>query len=240
LAEDFHQSVLTGSATTTEATTDTIPQPTAERIKAVEQLFFNLWGRLIEPTLSRDSRLTAADGYEIVGGLARHLASYDGPLEDEPFQSWAAETVTLPIAFAVFRREHSKAVLKGVWSVLRNCADLGFEPSTDIPSLENQTWFKVWENLEDWLIPGKAKVSTRLYAMARDQARGWRTNRLRERKKWVSMESFLQKEEAGSPKPKPIILGPGDEGAYLPPEHAGHAGLEAHHIPISDEMFDAT
>jgi hypothetical protein len=237
--KNVKQQTANAVATTTETTTDAIPQPTAERIKAVEQLYFNLWGRLIEPTLSRDSRLTAADGYEIVSGLARHLASYDGPLEDEPFQSWAAEAVTLPIAFAVFRREHSKAVLKGLWSVLRNCGDLGFDAASDIPILENQTWFKVWENLEDWLIPGPAKVSTRLYAMARFQARAWRTERLRERDRWVLFDNFLRKENSGYPKPKPIVLGPGDTDAFALAEVEDDEELFAYDLPVSDEMFGA-
>jgi hypothetical protein len=210
------------------------PQPTAERTAAVEQLFFSLWGRLIEPTLSRDSRLTAADAYQIVEGLARHLQSYRGPLEDEAFQEWAEEAITLPIAFAVLRREHKGAVLKGLWSILGKCTDLGFEPDIDIPSLENQTWFKVWEDLEDWLIPGTAKVSTRLHALAKFQAMAWRTERLRERGKFTSIESFLQHEATGNPKPKPIVLGPGDEDAYLPQTNAGIASYD---LPVSDEMF---
>jgi hypothetical protein len=212
------------------------PQPTAVRIRAVEQLFFSLWGRLIEPTLSRDSRLTAADAYQIVEGLARHLQSYSGPVEDEAFQAWAEEAITLPIAFAVLRQEHKGAVLKGLWSILSKCTDLGFEPDIDIPSLENETWFKVWQNLEDWLKPGKARVSTRLYAWARFQAMAWRTERLRERKKFTSIDSFIQHEATGTLKPKPIVLGPGDEDGHLPQTNAGIASYD---LPVSDEMFRA-
>jgi hypothetical protein len=75
-------------------------------------------------------------------------------------------------------------------------------PSVTVSDLENDTWVYVFLHLEEFTAPGVPKVeggrppklSTRLYAAARFQAMGWRTDRLRDRARFVNNEDAAKVE----------------------------------------------
>lgn len=130
--------------------------------------------------------------------------------QPQPFLSWATSFVRGQAAllqrFYQMRSDYQDVVRKGIWSIGKNVSDLGFT-DRDVAALES----KVWEWLRyDETSPlytkgvakrgrehyanGSAGPSTRLYNYARFQALGWRTERLRQRARFMPFEDFLEAE----------------------------------------------
>ena len=109
------------------------------------------------------------------------------------------------VQFYAVMEQHRAIVRKGIWSVLRQCADLGLDHQT-VRSIEVQVWMKVFLELPQWLAPGysndptkpPASLGTRLYAAARLQALGWRTEQLRYRQRFMQLsilEDMIRRRE---------------------------------------------
>jgi hypothetical protein len=84
------------------------------------------------------------------------------------------------------------AMENGVWSVLKNCADLigGSEDvRAVIDEVVNNTRVKVWEQADSFLSKGTAKLSTRLFGAAKWQAKAWKTETLRHQQRYVELVS---------------------------------------------------
>jgi hypothetical protein len=107
--------------------------------------------------------------------------------------------------FYAVMEQHRAIVRKGIWSIVRHCADLGLDHQT-VRSIEAQVWMKVFLELPKWLAPGysndparpPASLGTRLYAAARMQALGWRTDQLRYRQKFMQLsvlEEIIRRRE---------------------------------------------
>ena len=95
----------------------------ADRTAAVEKLFTNCFGELLDganETLS----LAAWQAQDIVQGLALRLSEYDGALAQEDFLNRALSVIEPAARLAVLMTLCRKAVYEGFWSILRECTDL--------------------------------------------------------------------------------------------------------------------
>lgn len=135
---------------------------------------------------SEDPSLMVYDGDRIVAIMESHLSDYDGQIEDAEFLAWAAEIIKLTIArFAFFyaiRKKYRKCILAGIWPILHKNWDLRDHEDLRFiaQQIEADTLWWVWQHLDDLMIPGTAKLSTRLQARGKIDAMTWRKTRLRE------------------------------------------------------------
>lgn len=155
------------------------------QLAEVEGLYFRNYGRLLDAVLT-DRRLFLGDAQRIVESVARFLPSYDRELNDEAFLAWftevAAEALDKLKWFYDLHEECKRLIYKAMWmSVGRNCeiddhiaADEMPIVSQTVQDLSQELWTWVIENHEKLIIPGPAKLSTRLFARARIIAAAWK------------------------------------------------------------------
>jgi hypothetical protein len=157
--------------------------------KQQQEQLQNLWKRhhdQIRRLASEDPSLMVYDSDRIVAILASRLSDYDGQIEDAEFLAWAAEIIKLTIArFAFFYAIHKKyrrSILAGIWPILHKNWDLRDHRDTRFIArqIEADTLWWIWQHLDDLMIPGTAKLSTRLQARGKIDAMTWRKTRLRE------------------------------------------------------------
>lgn len=157
-------------------------QVTVEKNK-LDELYTQSYSYILD-TILKDRRLLLQDAENLAQSLAAHLDDYDGPIEPEPFRQWA-DGIIAPAAerlstFYRWRHEYRNSVMSGVWSVLRHNLDLdSTNPTAIAERIEQDAWFWVLRNMENLLVPGRAKLSTRLYAQGKFHALTWRKSRLR-------------------------------------------------------------
>lgn len=161
----------------------------AEQLSEAEQLYFRNRGIVCDKILTT-STLYVTDGEAIADLLAGHLPEYDGPFDDEAFVTWAIEVMQPEIDRRTFFnnlcRDHRGSVRAGIWSVLRANLDLKDDESISrvVKTIECNTWVWAWQHIDDLMVPGTAKPSTRIRATAKFQALTWRKDRLREKEKF--------------------------------------------------------
>jgi hypothetical protein len=193
------------------------------RLEALHKLYLQSYSEMWAAAAS-DSNLLIGDADTLLRTVARLLEQYPGPDDDSgAFAQWATETIIQPgvermAAFYVLREQNRKVVFKAIWTVLKVSDDLGVNlPGKQLGTLgeiESEVWTKVFLDLDGWLSPGTstrgrepAKVSTRLYGFARDQALGWQKNQIRHRRKKDIADSVaktlraLQMGATGAKKP---------------------------------------
>lgn len=163
----------------------------SEQIK--EAIFFANH-RYLSDRILENPALTSVDAGCIIEDLARQLHQYDGNVTELGFRHWLTETAKPLVQFYAMKRQYARSVLAGVWSVLSSSADLGIEHNT-LRDLEARVWLKVYLRLPDWLEPGRAALSTRLYAAGRYEARAWRTSRLRDRERFTTLDELVKIED---------------------------------------------
>jgi len=173
-------------------------QTEQDRPKELERLYTQHYGFILDAALA-DRRLLPQDGENIAQILADHLQSYDGTLETEPFQQWILETVSGAVErlgfFYDLRKKCRNSVRAGIWSILLQNLDLKDHTSETyiMEQIEAATWAWALHHLDDLMVPGSAKLSTRLQAQARFQALTWRKSRLRDNGRFdrdVDVERF--------------------------------------------------
>jgi len=170
-----------------------------DRQKITENLFFGSYRTLNDFILS-DPRMTQEDASLILSSISQQLNQYDPSTHELGFNSWCESIIQRQVEFYTLRRQYRNSVRKGLWAILRGCSDLGFDYSV-FAELENKAWTKVFLRLDELLEPGSAKLSTRLYSLARFTAREWRTERIRNRAKFITLDEFRRIEE-GITRPK--------------------------------------
>lgn len=171
--------------------TDAIARPAkAEDVRsASEALYFRNQGEIRDAILI-GTGLWVGDADSI---LEQHvvplLPEFNGPPDDDAFIAWAIE-VTKPEVekykfFYHLQKQYRKSVLAGVWSILRKNRDLADHdnPGTTAREIAEAVWVWVFQNLELLMVPGTAKLSTRLQAQGKFAALTWRKTRLRERQR---------------------------------------------------------
>lgn len=146
--------------------------------------------------------------------LGRKIEEYTGAMNFNGVLHWVVdETAGMALAVQAMRLDSVRsltefgqlyakgrdALLGGIRSGLASCADLhpdiGNETriGDDVSELEQRAWLRIWANLSEWTAPGIAAITTRLFAFGQWQARGWKTERLREREKVRRIEEAMQR-----------------------------------------------
>jgi len=156
-----------------------------------------------------------------------NVNDYQGSEDDvDAVTDWA--TVSLArstaglAAFYTWRRQHRKAVYRGLWDTLQGCLDLGVgdidpsHPNPVIEELASEVWLWTLKNASRLLEP-EVPVHKRLRGRARFVARAWKTKRLRERERFVNIDQECKAIDAiekarlsGKLPQRRIVLGPGD------------------------------
>jgi hypothetical protein len=167
-----------------------------DRKKELERLYHQHYGHILELALA-DRRLLPQDGENIAQSVARHLGSYDGPIETESFKKWLEDGVNGAVQrigfFYGLQKECRKRVRAGIWSVLGKNLDLKDHSSTAfiLRQIENDTFVWAWNHLDSLMLPAEAQPSTRLYSQARFHALTWRKNRLRHKARFDEIDPDL-------------------------------------------------
>lgn len=172
-----------------------------DRKRITEAIFIANYSYLADVILG-DSRVTQEDASHILASISQQLSNYDPSTHELGFRDWCESIIQKQVEFYALRRQYRNSVRKGLWAILRDCADLGFYNAI-FAELENKAWTKVFLRLDELLKPGSAKLSTRLYSLARFTAREWRTERIRNRARFVTLDEF-QRIEEGTARTKPI------------------------------------
>jgi hypothetical protein len=156
-----------------------------DRKKELERLYHESYGHILDLALA-DRRLLPQDGENIAHSVARHLESYDGPIEIESFKRWLEDSVNGAVqrigSFYGLQKECRKNVRAGIWLVLAKNLDLKDHSNTAflIEQIEANVWAWAWNHLDDLMKPGTAKLSTRMAARAKCETLTWRKSKLRE------------------------------------------------------------
>jgi hypothetical protein len=151
----------------------------------LENLFQQHYSQLRD-LAQEDPRLLIQDSDNILEALAARLDQYEGELDDESFLAWASSAITPAVTRLAtiyqWRYEHQDSVMKGIWSILKKCLDLRDHSQTSaiLRNIESAVWVWAIEHYDDLLVPGTAKLSTRLYAQGKLHALTWRKSRLRD------------------------------------------------------------
>jgi hypothetical protein len=180
----------------------TRPIEAADRQIEIERLFSTNYGHIMDAALS-DRRLLVADAERIAQSLANHLGEYPGDLNDQSFMEWATAVIGPAVIrlqfFYDLYQQCRKKVLSGIWSILGQNLDLRDHSNVAfiLEQIEGDTWAWALEHLDDLMIPGSAKLSTRLYAQGRFHAMTWRKNRLRDNERFDDADIFGFGDESG-------------------------------------------
>jgi phenylpyruvate tautomerase PptA (4-oxalocrotonate tautomerase family) len=196
-----------------------------ETQSAIEALFNHNYEALRDQALS-SGRLLAPDADNLLEALAKCLTEYTCEPEQKAFLAWASEAVTAAAAklefFYGLHHECRKSVRNGIWRVLAQNLDLAdhSDVSVVLDQIEADTWAWAVEHLDDLMVKGTAKLTTRLFAQGRFHALTWRKNRIRENERFddADVERFGSDDSSlcpggGEDGPLPLFFDPGgDEG----------------------------
>lgn len=136
------------------------------------ELYARNYDYLVE--LTAHPSLFPQDSENIREQLARYLSQFQGSTDAE-FQAWATDVCVPAVDRLTFiydlRAECQSAVRAAIYKTLSGY-DLDDMPELR-RELENEVWIKVILRLDEFRIPGSAKMTTRLYGFARNEARTW-------------------------------------------------------------------
>lgn len=165
---------------------------------------------------------------DIVTLLFTRLTEFSGKADDAAgFQEWVLQTIARQaeglMSLATWIRVYAGAVRAGIWAILTDCRDLEGCIDDVADELFSKVWFWISEHALDF-VDSQVPLHNRFFKLAKSYARSWKSNRLDEiadgvRPKPISTFGLEELEAriayyAGSGKlpPRPIVLGPGDEG----------------------------
>jgi hypothetical protein len=174
----------------------TKPQ-TAERLRAVQEIYFSNFGRLTTEALDSNKHLTATDAYSVVSNLAQKLQHYPDrhKLTDDAFCRWAMNVMEASIFICALITEAKPFVYRAILKVLVVCDDLGVNDGTK-DEIASDVWMWALHHIDELMKPGTsnsadrrpAKLTTRMSELARWQARQWRTNQLRAKAEYAPLD----------------------------------------------------
>jgi len=145
-----------------------------DRQQAVQNLYIRNFDFILE-LIHSDPGMSADAANQILDGIAKHLPDYSGPLTNVAFQKWVTEIIVPVVGFYAIRRVCQPFVRKAIWEGLGHST----EPSKydDYPEtvkeLEQEVWIWAFLNQEKLTKPGKAKITTRLFARAKVMTSDW-------------------------------------------------------------------
>ena len=165
------------------------------RRAALEQLFFANSAFISDAVLA-DPRLTFQDADAIRYGVAHYLNKYKGKLTDAAFQRWVLDKIRPAVALCGQRdafdrmiRECEGYVRAAIWKVLRTGQDLGICHQDCADEAAQRVWEWAVDHADSLLAPNQPAVpSTRLYEVARLQAKSIKADALRSRDKFDSVD----------------------------------------------------
>jgi hypothetical protein len=154
--------------------------PNADRNQQLVQLFTSqsLYPQISQAVYDRHPRMEAPFHGDLMVRLAGLLPTYCGPNTDTDLLAWAeAQERTDPGIFLLCLHADCKPFVRSaIWKTIKHVE----EPSRydDDPELVQELVQDVWvwaiENLDELMIPGTAKLTTRLYEAAYYIALAWR------------------------------------------------------------------
>lgn len=124
------------------------------------------------------------DSGHIAAMIYRRTPEYTGSIEDaDALREWATATTVGEAegvaALAAWIEEHRKIVFDGIWSIFRDCLDLGIHDGV-IDELAADVWRWASHNTVS-LLESNVPIHLRLRGKASSVARTWKTIYLRER-----------------------------------------------------------
>lgn len=142
-------------------------------------IFERNYGVLLDTCLE-SPQLFIADAERLIFGLASHLHQFTGDTDHE-FIQWAG-TILYPAIdrlrrFYDLKEKYYNVVRSAIWRTLGHSA----EPNKldDYPELvrelANEVWLFIFLNLDKLTNSGSAKLSTRLFGLARRHTRNWKS-----------------------------------------------------------------
>jgi hypothetical protein len=142
-----------------------------------QALYQRNFGRLLACVESQ--QLFFEDAERLVVGLATQLDAFPGDTDQE-FIEWVSAILKPAIQrlrrFYELREKYSTVVHSAIWRTLGHTT----EPNKldDYPELvrelANEIWLYIFLNLGKLTDPGTAKLSTRLFGLARQHTRNWK------------------------------------------------------------------
>jgi hypothetical protein len=155
-----------------------------DRQTELKQLYFQNYAAILDSALE-ERRLLHEDGCRIAQGLSAHLGEYDGALDTEAFLAWA-NSIAKPAAQRLSRfyeiiRDNDWAVQAGIRSALgigKNAPNHFEDDAATAEELANEVRWLAFQYLDHLIEAGPAKISTRLFALARVHA-GFHTKKIR-------------------------------------------------------------
>lgn len=170
----------------------------AERLRAIKELYFANFDRLISEALDSNKHLTASDAHSCVSNLAHKLQHYPDrfKLTDDAFCRWAANVLEASIFIFALRNECASVVYKKIIDVLNTCDNLGVNDSTK-DEIASDVWLWALSHIDELRKPGTAKsptrrpakLTTRMSARARWTARAWKTAQLRAKAEYAPLNA---------------------------------------------------
>lgn len=207
-----------------------------ERREALRALYANLSGAIAAALTNYQwfSPVVIEEPVEdTVNGFTSLACFYEGPLDDSvTFVSWVVNRIVAPQKVEFLKRRFTKAVLKGVWSVLKNNMDLaqGRTLDKEARDIAARAWTQFY-------LLGKVDAITEDKGLVKyfreigsNQARAWKTDQIRFEDNHISLddadrfrgfgvdpfsaEAVIPTEQAVHP----YYAGPNDNLDGLPPE----------------------
>jgi hypothetical protein len=177
-------------------------EPLEHRRAAVERLFLDPANYYeIYESISEDQSLRTLFVMEVgdrtwtinvadqaVKGIAAHLEDYTGPIDSSSFLDWAkplAKGAALRLSrFYQIIDEHKGAIRGGIWSALppRNYFD---DNNALVEEISQEVYLLVMKYLDSLTKCGTAKLSVRLFALAKKHALNYHVKKARRRLKAV-------------------------------------------------------
>lgn len=146
-------------------------------------------------TASADSLLLIDDINNVASGVALHLDSYTGPIDDDAFQSWVSDivqsAVTRVTTFHQIKKTCENQVYSAIWEILVTAKDLGICDQSSADEIAQLVWVWTLENLDSLCDENQpAKPSTRLHDKAYWFARAEKTRQLRARERFAKVDNL--------------------------------------------------
>jgi hypothetical protein len=154
-----------------------------DRQSRLEALFQKHYNEL-QNMAFEDPRLLVYDADNILQALGARLVEYDGDTKDEPFLTWAGSVIRPAVSrisrFYQLLEEHGGAIRGGIWAALPKSNRFD-DNSALVQEAAQEVAMLVLTNLDDLLEPGPAKLSVRLFALARRHTLDYYTKKARRR-----------------------------------------------------------
>jgi len=134
-----------------------------ERVTAVHKLYRKTF-RQILGTIAADRDLLALQAFDAVNGLEKHLARYEGPLDEYSFLLWALSILEPASKFIVILSKYQKLIRSRIRLELRsNVEDAAYDEEDCFQEIS----LLVFQHLDSLSKRGAARLPTRLTGLIR-------------------------------------------------------------------------